>query len=65
MVQLSKVDRTASPPDIHIPQNPDDLRFQTRSLAAMLLACGLDPEKCTLFIQSHVTAHAGAQEVQP
>lgn len=49
--------------DLHsltIPQNPDDLRFQTRSLAAMLLACGLDPEKCTLFIQSHVTAHAEA-----
>lgn len=49
--------------DLHsltIPQNPDDLRFQTRSLAAMLLACGLDPEKCTLFIQSHVAAHAEA-----
>ncbi len=47
--------------DLHsltVPQNPADLRFQTRSLAAMLLACGIDPAKSTLFIQSHVTAHA-------
>ncbi|MBE2201883.1 MAG: tryptophan--tRNA ligase [Anaerolinea sp.] len=47
--------------DLHsltVPQNPDDLRFQTRSLAAMLLACGIDPDKSTLFIQSHVPAHA-------
>ena len=47
--------------DLHsltVPQNPDDLRFQTRALAAMLLACGIDPDKCTLFIQSHVKAHA-------
>ncbi len=47
--------------DLHsltVPQNPDDLRFQTRSLAAMLLACGIDPGKSTLFIQSHVPAHA-------
>lgn len=49
--------------DLHgltVPQDPNDLRFQTRSLAAMLLACGLDPNQCTLFIQSHVTAHAEA-----
>ena len=47
--------------DLHsltVPQNPDDLRFQTRALAAMLLACGIDPDKSTLFIQSHVKAHA-------
>lgn len=47
--------------DLHsltIPQDPIDLRFQTRSLAAMLIACGIDPNKSTLFIQSHVTAHA-------
>ena len=47
--------------DLHsltVPQNPDELRFQTRSLAAVLLAAGIDPDKCTLFIQSHVTAHA-------
>ncbi|MCA9961027.1 MAG: tryptophan--tRNA ligase [Anaerolineales bacterium] len=47
--------------DLHsltVPQDPVDLRFQTRSLAAMLIACGIDPNKSTLFIQSHVTAHA-------
>jgi len=47
--------------DLHsltVPQNPDELRFETRSLAAMLLASGIDPEKSTLFVQSHVAAHA-------
>lgn len=47
--------------DLHsltAPQDPATLRAQTRSLAAMLLACGLDPDKSTIFIQSHVTAHA-------
>lgn len=47
--------------DLHsltVPQDPDELRFQTRSLAAMLLAAGIDPQKSTLFIQSHVPAHA-------
>jgi tryptophanyl-tRNA synthetase len=49
--------------DLHsltVPQDPADLRFQIRSLAAILLAAGIDPEKSTLFIQSHVTAHAEA-----
>ena len=47
--------------DLHsltVPQDPENLRFQTRSLAAMLLAAGIDPDKSTLFIQSHVKAHA-------
>jgi tryptophanyl-tRNA synthetase len=47
--------------DLHsltVPQDPEELRFQTRSLAAMLLACGIDPRQSTLFIQSHVAAHA-------
>ena len=47
--------------DLHaitVPQKPEVLRHQTRSLAAMLFAAGLDPKKCTVFIQSHVTAHA-------
>ena len=39
-------------------QDPEDLRRQTRELSAMLLACGIDPERTTLFIQSHVRAHA-------
>lgn len=46
--------------DLHsltMPQDPVQLRHETRSLAAMLLACGIDPERSTLFVQSHVTAH--------
>jgi tryptophanyl-tRNA synthetase len=49
--------------DLHsltIAQDPENLRFQTRSLAAMLIACGISPDKSTLFVQSHVTAHAEA-----
>jgi tryptophanyl-tRNA synthetase len=49
--------------DLHsltVPQEPETLRRQTRSLAALLLAAGLDPAQCTLFVQSHVTAHAEA-----
>jgi tryptophanyl-tRNA synthetase len=41
-----------------VPQDPAQLRHETRSLAALLLACGIDPDKSTLFIQSHVKAHA-------
>lgn len=47
--------------DLHsltVPQDPEELRFQTRSLAAILMAAGLDPDKSTIFIQSHVKAHA-------
>ncbi len=47
--------------DLHsltVPQDPGTLRFETRSLAALLLACGIDPQVSTLFVQSHVTAHA-------
>ena len=49
--------------DLHaitVPQDPKELEDQTRSLAALLFASGLDPDKSTLFIQSHVTAHAEA-----
>lgn len=41
-------------------QVPKDLRRQTLEAVAIYLACGLDPEKNTLFIQSHVPAHAEA-----
>ena len=47
--------------DLHaitVPQDPEELRSQTRSLAAILFAAGLDPSQCTVFIQSHVAAHA-------
>ncbi len=47
--------------DLHsltVRQEPAALRKQTLSLVALLLACGIDPEKSLLFIQSHVSAHA-------
>jgi len=39
---------------------PDDLHESTLSLAALLFAAGLDPDRCTLFAQSHVQAHPEA-----
>jgi len=41
-------------------QEPAELHEQTRRLAALLLACGIDPARTTLFVQSHVRAHAEA-----
>jgi tryptophanyl-tRNA synthetase len=38
--------------------DPDLLRSQTREMAASLLALGLDPDRCTLFVQSHRPEHA-------
>jgi tryptophanyl-tRNA synthetase len=49
--------------DLHsitVAYDPDDLRESTLSLAALLFAAGLDPERSTLFVQSHVPAHAQA-----
>lgn len=46
--------------DLHaltVQQDPTVLRDTTLGLAQMLLAIGLDPEVCTLFVQSHVSAH--------
>lgn len=43
---------------ITVPQDPAALRENTRSLAALYLAVGLDPKKVTLFVQSEVSAHA-------
>jgi tryptophanyl-tRNA synthetase len=37
--------------------DPDRLRRQTREMAAALLALGLDPERCTLFVQSYRPEH--------
>lgn len=45
---------------ITVYQEPDELRRQTRSLAAVLFAAGLDPDKSAVFAQSHVPAHAEA-----
>ena len=38
--------------------DPADLRARTHDTALDLLAAGLDPERCTLFVQSHVVQHA-------
>lgn len=43
---------------ITVRQNPAELRQKTLSLAALFLACGVDPEKCVLYVQSHVHEHA-------
>ena len=46
--------------DLHaltIEQDPGELRDKTMEMAAILLAAGLDPSVCTLFVQSHVPAH--------
>src|SRR5579875_2304278 len=47
--------------DLHaitVPYDPELLRRRTRIAAAQLLAAGLDPDRCTLFVQSHVPEHA-------
>src|SRR5437016_8577682 len=49
--------------DLHsitVDYDPRDLHDRTLDLAALLYAVGLEPERCTLFLQSHVTAHAEA-----
>lgn len=47
--------------DLHaitVPQDPKELRENTRRTAAQYIAAGIDPEKSALFVQSHVPAHA-------
>jgi len=39
-------------------QDPADLRRRTMETVALLLSCGIDPEKSALFVQSHVREHA-------
>ena len=49
--------------DLHsitVDYDPRDLHDRTLDLAALLFAVGLDPDRSTLFLQSHVTAHAEA-----
>jgi tryptophanyl-tRNA synthetase len=46
--------------DLHaitLPYDPKELADRTLEVAAILLACGLDPEVCTVFVQSHVPEH--------
>ena len=47
--------------DLHaitVPQDPKELLDNTRRTAAQYIAAGLDPQEATLFVQSHVPAHA-------
>jgi tryptophanyl-tRNA synthetase len=47
--------------DLHaitVPQDPVVLRRRTRIAAAQLFGAGLDPDRCTVFVQSHVPEHA-------
>ena len=47
--------------DLHaitVPQDPKELLENTRRTAAQYIAAGLDPQRATLFVQSHVPAHA-------
>ena len=49
--------------DLHsitVDYDPADLRERSLDLAALLFATGLDPDRSTVFAQSHVTAHAEA-----
>ncbi|MCE3286405.1 MAG: tryptophanyl-tRNA synthetase [Gaiellaceae bacterium] len=49
--------------DLHsvsVPYDPADLRERTLDLFALLVATGLDPDRSTVFAQSHVSAHAEA-----
>jgi tryptophanyl-tRNA synthetase len=48
-------------PDLHaitVEHDPKTLAVRTRNSVAQLLALGLDPARCTLFVQSHVPEHA-------
>ena len=47
--------------DLHaitVPHNPEKLKSDTLSTAALYLACGMDPKKCSIFVQSHIPAHS-------
>src|SRR5687767_8064974 len=47
--------------DLHaltIPRDAEELRTKTRQLVLLLVAAGLDPERCVLFAQSQVHEHA-------
>lgn len=47
--------------DLHcltVKQDPSQLRKATQELLALYIACGINPDKCIMFVQSHVPAHA-------
>ena len=48
--------------DLHaltVPREPDEFREQIRDLAIAFLACGIDPKRSAIFIQSHIPEHTG------
>jgi tryptophanyl-tRNA synthetase len=59
--QQDEVDAFFPIVDLHsitfLPKDPEELRESTLDLAALLIASGLDPERCTIFVQSHVPEH--------
>ena len=60
VAQQHEVDAFHPIVDLHaitVPQDPEELRESTLDLAALLIATGLDPDVCTLFVQSHVPEH--------
>ncbi|HEY9889681.1 MAG TPA: tryptophan--tRNA ligase [Candidatus Obscuribacterales bacterium] len=47
--------------DLHaitVPHDPSQLAADTYTVAATYLACGIDPQKATVFVQSHIAAHS-------
>jgi len=47
--------------DLHaitVPQNPEVLKIKIREVAGLLIASGIDPQIATIFVQSHISAHA-------
>ncbi|BEV35651.1 tryptophan--tRNA ligase [Synechococcus sp. M16CYN] len=47
--------------DLHaitVPHDPAKLAADTRSTAALYLACGMDPKRCSIFVQSQIAAHS-------
>ena len=57
----SEYDCIFSIADLHtltVRQTPAELRARTLELLALYIACGIEPEKCVLFAQSHVHEHA-------
>ncbi|MCW7991580.1 tryptophanyl-tRNA synthetase, partial [Streptomyces platensis subsp. clarensis] len=60
-VDQHRADALFSVVDLHaltVEHDPARVRRLSRQAATLLLASGLDPERCTLFVQSHVDEHA-------
>lgn len=61
MVALGPAETYFCVVDLHaitLPHEPKALLESTRKSAATYIACGIDPEKANIFVQSHVSAHA-------